>query len=114
MIGSSQKEIPLITKSLINLLTEYYIKWKVKPVIPKVVPKEKLETIQVPSLLMMRDKEVIYNPIRALMQAKTSIPHIETLVLPNTSHCLFIEDAKQVNDSIIHFLHKDPLCEMDI
>ncbi|GAB0167694.1 alpha/beta hydrolase [Lysinibacillus sp. CTST325] len=89
-----------------------HYKWKVKPVIPKVIPKEKLETIQVPTLLLMGDKEVIYNPRRALMQAKNSIPHIETMMLPNTSHCLFIEDAIKVNDSIIKFLHKDTPCEL--
>ncbi|MDD1504272.1 alpha/beta hydrolase [Lysinibacillus sp. CNPSo 3705] len=90
-----------------------HYKWKVKPVIPKVIPKEKLETIQIPTLLLMGEKEVIYNPRRALTQAKASIPHIKTMMLPNTSHCLFIEDAKKVNESIINFLHKDPSCELD-
>lgn len=79
-------------------------KWKVKPVIPKVISKEKLKTIQVPTFLLMGEKEVIYNPKKALMQAKASIPHIETLMLPNTSHYLFIEDANKVNDSIVNFL----------
>ncbi|MFJ7983120.1 alpha/beta fold hydrolase [Lysinibacillus xylanilyticus] len=90
-----------------------HYKWKVKPVIPKVIPKEKLKTIQVPTLLLMGEKEVIYNPRRALMHAKASISHIETIMLPNTSHCLFIEDAKKVNDSIINFLHKNPPSELD-
>lgn len=81
-----------------------YYNWKVKPVIPKVIPKEKLKTIQAPTFLLMGEKEVIYNPKRALMQAKASIPHIETMIFPNTSHSLFIEDAKKVNHSIIHFL----------
>ncbi|WP_199777743.1 alpha/beta fold hydrolase [Lysinibacillus sp. FJAT-14745] len=90
-----------------------HYKWQVKPVIPKVIPKEKLQTIQIPTLLLMGEKEVIYNPRRALMQAKASIPHIETMMLPNTSHCLFIEDAKKVNESIVNFLHKDPPCELD-
>ncbi|MBS4174464.1 alpha/beta hydrolase [Bacillus sp. FJAT-49736] len=84
-----------------------HYKWKVSPIIPKVIPAEKLKTIEVPTLLLMGDKEVIYNPNRAIVQAKASIPHIETVMLPNTSHCLFIEDAEKANDLVIDFLHKE-------
>jgi pimeloyl-ACP methyl ester carboxylesterase len=83
-----------------------HYKWQVKPVIPKAIPLEKLKTIEVPTLLLMGEGEVIYNPKRAIMEAKASIPHIETLMLPNTSHCLFIEDAIRVNNSVVGFLHK--------
>ncbi len=83
----------------------FYYKWKVKPIIPKVIPEEKLKTILLPTLLIMGEKEVIYNPKQAVERAKECIPHIETVMIPNVSHCLFIEDAGKVNDLVINFLH---------
>ena len=84
----------------------FYYKWKVKPIIPKVIPEERLKTISLPTLLIMGEKEVIYNPRRAVMRAKECIPHIETVMIPNVSHCLFMKGADKVNDLVIHFLHK--------
>lgn len=83
----------------------FYYKWKVKPIIPKKIPEEKLKTISLPTLLIMGEKEVIYNPKHAIKRAKECMPDIKTVMISNASHCLFMEDADKVNDLIIHFLH---------
>lgn len=82
----------------------FYYQWKFKPVIPAVIPVEKLKTIKVPTLLLMGEQEVIYNPQKALSQAKVSIPHIKSEWIPCAGHCLFIERADQVNHHIANFL----------
>jgi pimeloyl-ACP methyl ester carboxylesterase len=81
-----------------------HYKWKVKPVIPAVIPEEKLKTIQVPSLLLMGEDEVIYNPHKAVKRAKQIIPHMEQQMISNASHCLFMEQPELVNRYMIEFL----------
>lgn len=80
-----------------------HYQWKVKPVIPAVIPEEKLRTIQVPSLLLVGENEVIYNPHKALKRAKALIPHLEHQMIPNANHLLFMEQADLVNQYIIDF-----------
>ncbi|WP_462410107.1 alpha/beta fold hydrolase [Neobacillus sp. Marseille-QA0830] len=82
----------------------FYYQFKTKPVIPTVIPKEKLTTIQVPVLMLMGEDEVIYNPKKAVASAKECIPHIDVKMITNASHCLFIEQAELVNQYMMDFL----------
>jgi pimeloyl-ACP methyl ester carboxylesterase len=82
----------------------FHYKYKTKPVIPAVIPKEKLKTIKVPVLMLMGEEEIIYNPMKAVASAKECIPHIDVKMIANASHCLFIEKAEQVNQYMVNFL----------
>jgi pimeloyl-ACP methyl ester carboxylesterase len=82
----------------------FYYKFTTKPMIPTVIPKEKLKTIQVPVLMLMGEDEVIYNPKKAVASAKECIPHTDIKMISNASHCLFIEQADLVNQYMSDFL----------
>ncbi|WAH37211.1 alpha/beta fold hydrolase [Alicyclobacillus dauci] len=84
----------------------FYYKWKTKPVIPSVIPDDQLRSIRVPMLLLIGDQEVIYDPRKAIASAKKSIAYIETRVIPNSGHCLFIEQADLVNRYMMEFLSR--------
>jgi pimeloyl-ACP methyl ester carboxylesterase len=79
-------------------------KWSCKPVIPSVIPEEKLKTIKVPTLLLIGDHEVIYNPNKVMARAKELIPHLKGNIIKGANHVLFMELAETVNDEMIGFL----------
>jgi pimeloyl-ACP methyl ester carboxylesterase len=81
-----------------------HFKWKYKILIPSVFPKEELEKINVPILLLVGDKEVIYNYKKLLKRATEIFPHIKTSIIPNAGHVLSIEKADIVNSKILEFL----------
>lgn len=83
----------------------FHYKWKSKPVIPAVIPEERLTTIEVPVLLLIGEQEVIYNPRKAVASAQKCIPHINIKMVPRASHSLFIEQADLVNQYMADFLH---------
>jgi pimeloyl-ACP methyl ester carboxylesterase len=69
-----------------------------------VLPKDKLKTIKVPVLMLMGEEEIIYNPEKAVANAKECIPHINVKMIANASHVLFIDKAKIVNQYMADFL----------
>lgn len=82
----------------------FHYKYKTKPVIPTVIPKDKLKTIKVPVLMLMGEEEIIYNPKKAVANAKECIPHINVKMIASASHVLFIEKADLVNQYMADFL----------
>jgi pimeloyl-ACP methyl ester carboxylesterase len=71
---------------------------------PKVFNDADLCQITVPTLLLIGDHEVIYNPVRALARAKRLIPNVEATLVPETSHLLVLEKPDVVNRHILEFL----------
>ena len=97
--NNNLKHWPVAYESLV-----FHYKFKTKPVIPAVIPKEKLKTIQVPVLMLMGEEEVIYDPKKAVSSAKECIPHMDVKMVTQASHCLFIEQADLVNQYMADFL----------
>lgn len=75
-------------------------------IIPSVISKKDFQHFQVPTLLLIGEKEVIYPAKKALAAAKKKLPHIEAHLIQGASHVLTIEHAAEVNERSIRFLDR--------
>jgi pimeloyl-ACP methyl ester carboxylesterase len=66
-----------------------------------------LAGLQAPTLLLIGDREVIYDPRAALARARRLIPRLTAGLLPDASHLLSAERAESVNDRIVAFLEAE-------
>ncbi|WP_159887273.1 alpha/beta fold hydrolase [Paenibacillus puerhi] len=78
--------------------------WKHKVLIPSVYRNEELQSIAKPALLIIGEKEVIYDYKRALARAKQLIPHIQTRSISGVGHGTNIEKPEYVNQEMVDFL----------
>jgi len=76
-------------------------------VMPAVFSREEFHGFQVPTLLLIGDKEVIYPAKKALANAKDWIPNLEAHIIEGASHSLTIEHAEIVNEITLLFLQKE-------
>ena len=63
-----------------------------------------LGQLQPPTLLLIGDREVIYDPDAALEWARQHIPRLEGEIVPGASHMLTAERAKLINQRLLAFL----------
>lgn len=70
---------------------------------PAVVTDDELRRLRTPTLLMIGEGEVIYRAASAVERARKLIPHVETEVVPNSSHLFTIEQAATVNARLLAF-----------
>ncbi|MBY0124548.1 alpha/beta fold hydrolase [Bacillus sp. S/N-304-OC-R1] len=75
-----------------------------KIIIPSVFKDEELQKIDIPVLLLIGDKEVIYDPNQVIARALKLIPKLKFKIIPNAGHALSIEKAHLVNEEILNFL----------
>lgn len=80
-------------------------------VLPAVVPDEKLRTIQVPTLLLIGDHEVISDPARALERAHRLIPDFEGELVPGCRHDMCASRHDIVDARVLEFLKRAPIDE---
>ncbi|AVD54605.1 hypothetical protein CKF96_03690 (plasmid) [Priestia filamentosa] len=65
---------------------------------------EELAQIQTQLLLLLGEKEVMYNPEKAFCRAKDSSPNITVEMVKGVGHLMSMEKPKQINKRILHFL----------
>ncbi len=75
-------------------------------VMPSVFDKEEFQRFNVPTLLLIGDKEVIYPAKKAVENAQNLIPNLETHLIAGASHSLTMEHADVVNKLTLQFLKK--------
>jgi len=73
-------------------------------VFPPVYSDDELRQIRAPTLLLLGDREVIYDPRAALKRALDLIPNIEAEIIPGAGHPLTLEQPEIVNARILAFL----------
>jgi pimeloyl-ACP methyl ester carboxylesterase len=71
---------------------------------PTVYSDSDLRAMQVPTLLLMGDREVIYDSPSALSRALRLIPHLEGELLSGCSHDMTIRQHRLVNARVLDFL----------
>ena len=71
---------------------------------PGIFSDDELRGLQIPTLLLIGQQEVIYDPVASIERARRLIPHLEASLIPNASHDLSYFQAKVVNEAILHFL----------
>ncbi len=71
---------------------------------PTVFSDEELRQVKVSTLLLYGEQEVIYDPKAAIERAKRLFPNITTVLIPNASHLVIMEQTEMVNSRILAFL----------
>jgi pimeloyl-ACP methyl ester carboxylesterase len=89
------------------LLEQIYLGFRYYPmqggVAPGVYADDELCGLQVPTLLLIGEQEVIYNPPAALARARRLIPDFEGELIPRASHDLSFAQAETVNVRLLRF-----------
>jgi pimeloyl-ACP methyl ester carboxylesterase len=73
---------------------------------PIVFSDEELRDMQVPTLLLIGQQEVIYDPKAALERARRLIPNFEGELVPRSSHDMSISKHEIVDRRILEFLKR--------
>jgi pimeloyl-ACP methyl ester carboxylesterase len=73
------------------------------PIRATVFSDEDLHHLQTPTLLLIGENSVIYNPERVYHRAKQLIPDIKAEIISNTGHSLLAEKSEIVNSRILQF-----------
>ncbi|MFN2229519.1 MAG: alpha/beta fold hydrolase [Anaerolineae bacterium] len=71
---------------------------------PTVFSDRELGQIGAHTLLLVGEKEVLYNPWRAVNRARRRMPHLQADVVPNASHGLPMEQPAWVNERVLRYL----------
>ncbi len=71
---------------------------------PCMFSDEELRGLQVPTLLLIGEQEVIYDPAAALARARELIPHLQGELIPRSSHDMTFSRAEIVDARILDFL----------
>jgi pimeloyl-ACP methyl ester carboxylesterase len=80
--------------------------FRYKMFFPPVSTDEELKQIRASTLLLIGEREVIYNPITAIKRAVKLIHRIEADIIPGAGHALNIDQPETVNQRILAFLEK--------
>ena len=73
-------------------------------VVPSVFTDRELRSIVVPTLLLIGDREVIYDPGRALARALRLVPGLEGELMTGASHDMTFVKYRLVDDRVVKFL----------
>ncbi len=69
-----------------------------------VLTDEELKRMSVPTLLLIGDHEIMYEPHKALDCATRLIPNLKTELIPNACHFLISDQPELINAQILNFL----------
>jgi pimeloyl-ACP methyl ester carboxylesterase len=78
-------------------------------VLPKVCTDADLRHVRAPTLLLLGDREVVYDHRAALKRATNLIPKIQVALIPDAGHGLVFDQPDLVNRLILEFLGP-PVC----
>jgi pimeloyl-ACP methyl ester carboxylesterase len=71
---------------------------------PTVYTDEELRQVELPTLLLIGDREKIYNPDKAIDRARRWMPDLTAEIIPNAAHTLNMEQPETINARILGFL----------
>ncbi len=73
-------------------------------VMPTVFSDDALRVMRVPTLLLIGENEVIYDPAAALARARRLIPDVTGELVPQCSHDMCVSQARIVDTRVLEFL----------
>lgn len=76
--------------------------------LPPVATDAELQSLKPPVLLLLGDKELIYDHTAAIKRAAALIPNLQTTLLPNAGHALSFDQPEMTNARLLEFLSADP------
>ncbi len=71
--------------------------------LPCVFTDEELESIEVPTLLLIGEHEVLFNPLEALQRASKLMKNVETELIEGVGHVLTMEKPDEFNKRVLEF-----------
>jgi pimeloyl-ACP methyl ester carboxylesterase len=74
--------------------------------VPTVLSDGELRAMHVPTLLLIGDREVIYDPAKALARARRLIPDFEGELVPGSSHDMAFSRHRIVDARVLDFLKR--------
>lgn len=77
-----------------------------KGIFPSVYTDDELRRLQVPTLLLIGDKEVIYDPLLVMKRVRQVVPRIQAEIIPNASHFLPMQQPQLISDRIQKFIEE--------
>ena len=81
-----------------------HFRYQERAVMPAVFTDSELTGVETPVLVMIGDKELIYDPGKALERARRTMPTVETELIPGVGHLLNIERADHIDKRLLAFL----------
>jgi pimeloyl-ACP methyl ester carboxylesterase len=79
--------------------------WGSQNLKPQVFPDHELNGMHVPTLLLIGQQEVLYDPVAALERARRLIPNLDGELVPRASHDMTQGQHQIVNARILEFLN---------
>lgn len=76
-------------------------------VFPIVFKKKELQKVYHPTLLLIGDREVTYNPQEIIRRAEQLISNLQGEIVPNANHMAAMSNPEYVNKRIIQFLDSE-------
>jgi pimeloyl-ACP methyl ester carboxylesterase len=71
---------------------------------PGIFTDQELRGLQAPTLLLVGEQEVIYDPAASIARAQRLVPSLEARLIPAASHDLAYFQARTVDELILKFL----------
>jgi pimeloyl-ACP methyl ester carboxylesterase len=81
--------------------------WQSQNIKPHVFPDEELYGMHVPTLLLIGQQEVLYDPVGALERARKLVSNLDGELIPRANHSMTVEQHKIVDKRILEFLKGD-------
>lgn len=76
---------------------------KALPVLPVVLEDADLRRLETKTLLLLGEKEVIYNPFSVVERARRLIPNLEYTIVPGAGHMINCDQPTAVNRRLVKF-----------
>jgi pimeloyl-ACP methyl ester carboxylesterase len=73
---------------------------------PTEFPDVELRAVNVPTLLLIGDREVIYNPVRAIERACALLPQVQAELISGAGHDLPVTKFSMVDGKVLAFLDR--------
>jgi pimeloyl-ACP methyl ester carboxylesterase len=97
-----------VTQSLLDLIwlggQHFRVPPETRRIVGSVFTDEELSALQVPVLLLIGEKEVIYDPAAALARARRLIPNLEGVLVPQSGHAMSYTQHQIVDALVLEFL----------
>lgn len=78
-------------------------------VFPAVFKEKELQKVYHPTLLLIGDKEVIYDPQKIIRRAGQLLSNLQGEIVPNANHIAAMSNPEYVNKRMIRFLDGEPI-----
>ena len=91
----------------LNALHLKYFRYQQTAVFTDVFTCDELRGVRARALILVGEKEIIYDPKAALDRARALIPDVETELVPDAGHLLNMERAELVSSRTLELLRDE-------